>query len=435
MIISKKLLALAIITVLLLGVRTSAIDWPQWRGSGRDGVWQETGIVQKFNTPQLPMRWRAKIAGGYSGPTVANGRVYVTDCIASPTQLERVHCFDAMTGERIWSHTYECEYERVERRDGPRASVTIDDGRAYSLGTMGHLFCFDAAKGDVLWSKNLNTEYKIKMPLWGIAASPLVENGLVIVQIGGQDDACLVAFDKATGKEKWRALKDSASYSAPILIEQAGKRVLVCWTAERLVGLDPLTGKLYWQHPFPPARIGQNIATPVFQNNYLFVSSFFDGSILLKIDPDKLAVEKVWQRKGPNEKETEALHCCISTPIIQGNYIYGVDSYGELRCLDLLTGDRIWESLDAVPQARWANIHMIRNQDKIWMFSERGELIISKLSPEGFHEISRAKLINPTLGQLSQRGGVCWSHPAFANKHVYIRNDEELLCANLSAEQ
>jgi len=380
------------------------------------------------------MQWRAKIAGGYSGPTVANGRVYITDRLASPTQVERVHCFDTLTGKRIWSYAYECEYERVERRDGPRASVTIDDGRAYSLGTMGNLFCFDAAKGDVLWSKNLNIEYKVKMPLWGIAASPLVENGLVIAQIGGSNNACLVAFDKATGEEKWRALNDSASYSAPILIEQAGKRVLVCWTAERVVGLAPLTGKLYWQHPFPPARIGQNIATPVFQNNYLFVSSFFDGSLLLKIDPDKLAVEKVWQRKGPNEKKTEALHCCISTPIIQGNYIYGVDSYGELRCLDLLTGDRIWESLDAVPQARWANIHMVRNQDKIWMFSERGALIISKLSPEGFHEISRAKLINPTQGQLSQRGGVCWSHPAFANKHVYIRNDEELICVNLAAE-
>ena len=427
---------LAIITVLLLGVRTSAIDWPQWRGSGRDGVWQETGIVQKFDAPQLPICWRAKIAGGYSGPTVANGRVYVTDRLASPTQLERVHCFDALTGKRIWSYAYECKYERVERRDGPRASVTIDDGRAYSLGTMGHLFCFDAAKGDVLWSKNLSTKYRIKMPLWGIAASPLVENGLLIVQIGGQDDACLVAFDKATGKEKWRALNDSASYSAPILIEQAGKRVLVCWTRERVVGLDPLTGKLHWQHPFPPARIGQNIATPVLENNYLFVSSFFDGSLLLKVHSHSLAVEKVWQRKGPNEKKTEALHCCISTPIIQGNYIYGVDSYGELRCLNLHTGDRIWESLDAVPQDRWANIHMVRNQDKIWMFNERGELIISKLSPEGFHEISRAKLINPTPGQLSisKRGGVCWSHPAFANKHVYIRNDEELICVNLAAE-
>jgi len=336
-----------------------------------------------------------------------------------------------MTGDRIWSYTYECKYEKVQHRDGPRASVTIDDSRAYSLGTMAHLFCFNAANGDVLWKENLRAEYKIRMPLWGIAASPLVENGLVIVQIAGRDNACLVAFDKATGTEKWRALNDPASYSAPIIIRQAGKRVLVCWTAQRVVGLDPLTGKLHWQHPFPPARIGQNIATPVFQNNYLFVSSFFDGSLLLKVEPDSLAVEKVWRRKGPNERKTESLHCCISTPLLQGDYIYGVDSYGELRCLNLQTGERIWENLDAVGKARWANIHMVRNEDKIWMFNERGELIISRLSPEGFHEISRTKLINPTRGQLDR--GVCWSHPAFAYKHVYARNDEELLCVNLSA--
>jgi len=433
MVMSEKSI-LAIIIGLLLHIQVFAADWPQWRGPNRDGVWREEGIVQKFNAPQLPIRWRVKIANGYSGPTVTNGRVYVTDRLASPTAVERVHCFDAMTGDNIWSYPYECKYEKVGHPNGPRASVTINDNRAYSLGTMGHLFCFDAAKGDVLWSRNLSSEYKIKMPLWGIAASPLVENGLVIVQVGGSDNACLVAFDKVTGKEKWRALNDPASYSAPIVIEQAGERVLICWTGERVVGLNPLTGKLQWKYPFPPARIGQNIATPVFQNNYLFVSSFFDGSLLLKVDPQKLAVEKVWRRKGPNEKKTESLHCCISTPILQGDYIYGVDSYGELRCLNLHTGDRIWESLDAVPKARWANIHMVRNQDKIWMFNECGELIISKLSPEGFHEISRAKLINPTQGQLRQRGGVCWSHPAFANKHVYIRNDKELLCANLSAD-
>jgi len=175
-----------------------------------------------------------------------------------------------------------------------------------------------------------------------------------------------------------------------------------------------------------------NIATPVFEDGYLFFSSFYDGSILLKADPDKLAVEKVWQRKGASETNTDSLHCCISTPIIQGDYIYGVDSYGELRCLELQTGDRVWESLEAVPKARWANIHMVRHEDKIWMFNERGELIICKLSPEGFREISRAKIIEPTRGQLSQRGGVCWSHPAYANKHVYVRNDRELLCIDLS---
>ncbi len=409
-----------------------AADWPQWRGPNRDGTWNEKGIVQKFATPQLPIRWRAKIANGYSGPTVADDRVYVTDRLASPAQLERVHCFDAMTGKPIWSYEYKCKYERFEHRDGPRASVTIDDNRAYSLGAMGHLFCFDAAKGDVLWSRNLNAEYKIKMPIWAIAASPLVEGELVIVQIGGRDNACLIAFDKVTGRERWRALDDRASYSAPIMIEQAGKRVLVCWTGDRVAGLNPLTGQLYWQHPFKPSRMVINVPTPVFQDGYLFVSSFYDGSLLLKVNPAELTVAKVWRRKGASERETDSLHCMISTPVLQGEHIYGVDSYGELRCLDLYTGDRIWESLDAVPKARWANIHMVRHEDNIWMFNESGELIISKLSPRGFHEISRAKLIKPTKGQLNR--GVCWSHPAFAYKHVYIRNDEELICADLSAK-
>jgi len=424
-----------VVVGLLPAVQTLADDWPQWRGPNRDGIWRETGVVEKFAAPEIPARWRAKIGPGYSGPTVADQRVYTTDRLTTPNQLERVHCFDAMSGEHLWSHTYNCKYERVEQRDGPRASVTLDQDRAYSLGTMGHLFCFDAAKGDVIWSKDLDAEYQIRMPLWGIAAAPLVEKNLVIVQIGGKDNACLVAFDKTNGQEKWRALDDQASYSAPIIIEQAGKRVLVCWTAQRIVGLDPSTGTLYWEQAFIPGRISQNIATPVFQNGCLFVSSFFDGSLLLKVHTDKLAVEKVWQRKGPSERDTDSLHCCISTAIIQGDFIYGVDSYGELRCLDLHTGDRLWENLSAVPKARWANIHIVQNADKVWMFNERGVLIIGKLSPQGFHEISRAKLINPTPGQLDQRGGVCWSHPAFAYKHVYIRNDQELLCANLAADK
>ncbi|MGB2863646.1 MAG: PQQ-binding-like beta-propeller repeat protein [Sedimentisphaerales bacterium] len=420
----------AIIIGILLNIQVFAADWPQWRGHNRDGVWREKGIVQKLEN--LQVRWRTEVANGYCSPTVAGGRVYVTDRLTSPKEVERVHCFDAGTGEKIWSYDYECKYQKVGYPDGPRAAVTIDDGRAYSLGTTGNMFCFDAAKGSVLWGKNLKLEYEIRVPIWGIAAAPLVEDDLVIVHVGGNDNACLIAFDKVSGKEQWRALDDPASYSAPIIIEQAGKRVLVCWTGGSISGLDPATGKLYWQHPFKPFKMVINIATPVYKDGYLFFSGFYDGSILLKADPDKLAVEKVWQRRGASETNTDSLHCCISTPIIQGDYIYGVDSHGELRCLELQTGDRVWESLDAVPKARWANIHMVRHEDKVWMFNERGELIISKLSPEGFNEISRAKIIEPTEGQLGQRGGVCWSHPAFANKHVYVRNDRELLCIDLS---
>jgi outer membrane protein assembly factor BamB len=414
--------------------QAAADEWPQWRGSNRDGVWNETGLVEKFPAPQLKHRWRAKIASGYSGPTVADGRVYVTDRLFEPKQLERVHCFDWKTGKPLWKHVYGCEYRGVGYEAGPRAAVTIDEGRAYALGAMGHLHCLDAADGTVLWRKFLNREYNIRMPIWGIAGSPLIEQGLVIVQIGGSNNACLVAFDKLTGEEKWHALADEASYSAPIMIEQAGQRVLVCWTGGNVVGLNPTTGEVYWKHPFQPTRMVIAIATPVVDRNRLFVSCFYDGSLMLKLDRDRLAVEQVWRRLGPDEMKTDSLHCMIGTPLLEGDYVYGVDSYGELRCLDAATGDRIWESDKPTPRARWSTIHMVKNHDKVWMFNERGELIISKLSPSGYEEISRAMLIEPTMLQLPQRGGVCWSHPAFAYRHVFARNDEALVAADLSAE-
>jgi hypothetical protein len=156
--------------------------------------------------------------------------------------------------------------------------------------------------------------------------------------------------------------------------------------------------------------------------------------MLLKLgDSTEPTAEKIWRRKGFDEKRTDALHSIISTPLWLGDCVYGVDSYGELRCLDAKTGDRVWEDLTATPPARWSTIHFVVNGERVWMFNERGELIIAKLSPSGYEEISRAKLISPTTEQLRQRGGVCWSHPAFADRSVFARNDEELVCGNLSA--
>ncbi len=297
---------------------------------------------------------------------------------------------------------------------------------------MGHLFCFQNKTGKVIWYKDLNDEYDIKMPTWGIAAAPLIADNKIVLSIGGRNNACVVTLNKITGEEIWRNLDDDTSYSAPILIEQFNKPVVVIWTGQRVVGLNPDNGSIYWQHGFEQKRI-ISIATPVFYKNYLFVSNFYDGSMLLKLNTDKHEARKVWQRGGKNERNTDALHCCISTPLLKENFIYGVDSFGELRCLELISGNRIWEDLSAVKSDRWANIHFVQNGELTYMFNEHGELIIAKLSLKGFHEISRAKLIDPTQEQLSRNGsGVTWAHPAFAYKHVYIRNDEELVCADLT---
>jgi len=434
---ARRLTLAAVISIFMTGLSVGtavADDWPQWRGPGRDGVWRETGIVDSFDGGKLDIVWRAEIGRGYCGPTVADGRVYVMDRLTKPQFSERVLCFDATNGRRLWAYTYDCVYRNISYISGPRASVTLAGGRAFALGTMGHLHCLDAATGRVLWAKDLGTEYKIRMPMWGIASAPLVEDGLVIVQIGGEDGACLVAFDTETGKERWRALEDNASYSAPIIIEQASRRVLVCYTGENVVGLDPASGKVHWKHPFPPSQFVQGIATPVFHDDMLFITNYFDGAMLLKVHEDKLAVDQVWHRVG-NGNETDAVQSVISTPYLHGQYIYGVDGYGELRCLDVHTGNRLWESSEAVPHAYNATVHFVENGDRVFLFNEKGELIIAKLSPDGYREISRAKLIDPTRDQYpSRRGGVVWSHPAFADRRVYARNGKELVCADLAAK-
>lgn len=428
-------IAWAVLTLAGCAGQASADDWPQWRGLNRDGVWSEMGVLDRFPGPRLEPQWRAPIGSGYSGPTVADGRVFVTDRQRQPNESERIHCFDRETGRKLWTHRYDCPYGAVGYPAGPRAAVSINDGRAYALGTTGHLHCLKAATGEVLWHRDLNVEYKLRIPIWGIAAAPLVDGDLVIVQVGGSDGACLLALDKTSGKEKWRALDDDASYSAPVIIQQAGRRVLVCWTGQHVAGLDPSSGQVFWKHPFRPSRMVINVPTPVIDGDRLFVSAFYDGSLMLRLDPQQLRVEQLWRRRGPNERDTDSLHAMISTPYLQGDYVYGVDSYGQLRCLDARTGDRVWEDQTAVPRARWATIHMVRNGSRMWMFNERGELLIGELSPKGFHEISRAKLLEPTTEQLRQRDGVCWSHPAYAYKHIFARNDRELVCASLEKHE
>lgn len=408
-------------------------EWPQWRGPNRDGVWARTGLIERFESDEVPRRWTVPIGSGYTGPTVAAGRVYVTDYLVGPPQVERVHCFDWRTGELIWSHTYDCPYVGFGYTAGPRASVLVEDGFAYSLGAMGHLFCFTATDGKVLWSRDMNREYEIRMPKWGIAAAPLVEGDLLIVQIAGTD-ACLVALDKRTGEERWKALPDDATYSAPIVIDQAGRRVLVCWTADRIVGLNPEDGQLLWDYEYPWERWPIAISTPVLDRNLLLFSDAHKGTLLLELIDDPLGVACRWHRRREELPKGEAaMHCLNSTPYIDGEYIYGADSRGVLRCLQLADGRQVWEDRTAVPDGNFATIHLVRQGDRTWLFNERGELIIGKLTPEGFEEISRAKLLDPTLDQFRQRGGVTWSHPAFAYGHVFARNDKELVCADLTA--
>ena len=420
----------------------TADDWPQWRGTNRDGVWNEKNVIDEFDSDAIDIAWRSPIGSGYSGPTVANGRVFVMDRIVEPQQIERVLCFDAKSGDELWKQDYACPYVGIGYTAGPRASVSVDGENAYALGAMGHLHCLHVKTGDILWKRDLNVEYKIqtedkgstRMPIWGIAASPLVYENILILHIGGRDGACIVGLDKKTGEELWRALDDRAQYSSPILIRQGNSPVVVAWTGDSIAGLEPTTGKVLWREEFTPTRMPIGISTPIVNGNRLFVTSFYDGAMMLELGEQHPTAKKLWHLRGRNEKDTKAIHSIISTPIWIDDHIYGVDSYGELRCIEAKTGDRVWETTAATPKVRWGTIHFVRNGNRVWMQNELGNLIIAKLSPKGYDEIDRTSFLSPTLEQLRRRDGVCWSHPAYANGYVFSRNDEEIICAKLTKD-
>ena len=384
----------AAVALLLLAQPLRGDDWPQWRGPNRDGVWNESGVLEKFPEPQLKLSWRAAVGSGYCGPTVASGRVYVMDRQTRPTPVERVCCFDAATGKSLWVYPYECIYRGVQYLAGPRASVSLEDGRAYSLGTMGNLHCLDAASGKVLGKRTCsrNTRSACRSgasprPRWSTAIGSLCRLEAKTAPAWWRS----TSNRRASAGEPWTT---PASYSAPVLIRQAGRPVLVAGRGPMSRAWIPATGEVLWKYPFPPTRMVINVPTPVIDGDRLFVTCFYDGSLMLRLRQDRPAVEKVWRRHRA-ERAEHRRPARDDQHALSGRRLRVWR--GQLRpapCLDAKTGDRIWEDRTAVPPARWATIHMVRNGRRMWMFNERGELLIGELSPKGFHEISRAKLWN-----------------------------------------
>ncbi len=421
--------------ILLLVVTTllQADDWTQWRGKDRLGVWHETGILRTFPEGGPKRVWSQPIANGYAGPAVADSRVFVTDYRKGETRggTERVLCLDEKTGETLWQKEWAADYTGLQYALGPRATPTVDDERVYVLGAMGDLFCLRAKDGSEIWHHNYMSDYSADLPTWGFVGAPLVDGARLIALVGGSPDAKVVAFDKMTGKEIWRSLEATSEpgYDPPIIFEAGGVRQLIIWHPTEVASLNPETGEVYWREPFK-IQAGLTVATPVISEHGLLVSAFYNGSRMYRLLDDRPAAELIWKGNSDSEIETDGLHSLVTTPVVNGNYIYGIGSYGHLRCIDARTGKRVWESLDLTEEnARWASGQIVRNGDRYFINNDRGDLIIAKFTPEGYEEVDRATLLkatNPT-NRRRELGAVHWTHPAYANQHVIIRNDQEIV--------
>ena len=445
--------ARALVVLGLLAVAAAPVvadDWAQWRGPDRLAVWQEDGILESFPEDGLKVTWRTPLRSGFAGPAVAGGRVFVLDWMEDPQSrtldgTERLVALDEETGEVLWTHEWTTTYRMLmsSYAVGPRATPTVDGDRVYAVGATGRLFCFDAASGDVIWSKDYIADYDTSVPTWGIASAPLVDGEKLIAVVGGEPDALVVAFDKRTGEEIWRAVEvvGEMGYGQPVIYEAGGARQLIVWHAAALVSLDPETGAVYWAEEWEVGA-GMSVATPVRSGDYLLVSQFYNGSLMMRLNADRPAATLLWKGSSRSEMpdQTQGLHALITTPLIIGDHVYGVGSYGELRGLDARTGERVWMSADMTTQERWGTAFLVRHRDRYFVNNDNGDLIIAQFTPEGYVELDRTKLIEADgsagIGAGPNRRwdrAINWTHPAYANRHVIQRNNSEIVRASLAA--
>ena len=422
----------------------AAADWPQWMGENRDDVWAETGIVEEFPASGPKFLWRKAIHGGFAGPAVAGGKVFVTDYMKSagddkpaPTKRndlqgrERVLCLDSRTGSELWKYEYDCAYT-ISYPAGPRCTPTVDDGKVFTLGAMGDLLCLDAKSGGVVWSKNLPKAYGAAVPLWGYAGHPLVYKNFLICTVGGKGSA-VVAFDKQTGQEAWKALSTSEiGYSPPTLIDAGGVTQLLIFHGESLNSLNPDSGALYWSEPLRTS-FAMAIMSPRKGGDFLFAGGHNGQSLGLQLAADKPAATRVWQGS-----RTVGLAPVSGTPFVENGVAYGIDGNGLFRAVRMATGERLWGTSKPVngqdSDRRGANegaTFVTKNGNRFFIFGENGDLVIARLSPEKYDEVSRTKLLDPVGVGLGRN--VVWSHPAYADRCVFARNDREIVCASLAA--
>jgi len=439
-----------IIAVLVLVSHfVAAEDWPQWLGPKRDGVWREDGILERFPDGGPKLRWSVSIGGGYAGPSVADGRVFVMDYArkrnakdgeifekgmnenwhrAHKAGQERLLCLNEADGRVLWTREYPTTYTHAKLyANGPRTTPLVDSDRVYTLGAEGRLSCFEVKTGKERWSRDLKADYRIKAPTWGFGTHPLIDGDRLIAIVGGKGTA-VVAFNKHTGKELWRAAScRNSGYAQPVILEHGGQRQLLAWHGEALCSIQPETGRVYWSSPVKP-RCQMTIGMPRLEGNRLFIMSWA-CSRALELGANRPSSRVLWKTGGDIGVGGQ-----MSTTWIEDGHIYAGGLSGIYRCVELATGKRVWDTKKVTGSGKvWIGcIFTVKQGSRFFLTNELGDLVIAKMSPAGYDEVDRARIIKQT--SVTQGKPVWWSHPAFANRSIYVRNDHTIHCYSLARQ-
>ena len=406
-------------------------DWPSFLGPTHNAVSTETKLSR---TLPPPLVWEFAKGAGYASPAIASDRLVFLHRNADE---EIVECLHPETGARHWSFRYPTDFEdRYGYNNGPRSSPVIDGDRTYTVGAQGQLHCLDLRSGKLVWSRNLAREYKVPQDFFGTASTPLVEDALLVVNVGAPGGPCVAGLDKMTGREVWRAGSEwGAGYASPMPAMVHGRRRVFVFAGGEstpptggLMSVDPATGRVDFSFPWRSRSYESvNASCPVAFDNKVFISaSYRTGGALLEIRPD-FSHRVVWTT------QEFALH--FNTPIHQGSYLYGFDGRNEpdasLACVDVASGKVVWrvtpewnETFTLQGQKRQQLVGTYRGSllaadGQFLCLGELGHLVWMDLSPKGYKEISRAWLFAARES---------WALPVLSRGLLYVvQNTRDLL--------
>jgi outer membrane protein assembly factor BamB len=375
-------------------------DWPQWRGPQRNGISAQKDWNSQFGQELKPL-WSVNVGAGFSSVAVVGGRAYT---MGYKDAQERIVCLQVDNkGQQVWQYPYKCGKVQY---DGPRATPTVEGNRVYALGAMGDITCLDL-EGKKIWAKNLKTDLGLTLPNWGFAGSPVVHGKNLILNAGKAG----LALDKATGNVAWQTGKDAAGYASPVLFKQGGKDALAVFGAKALYVVDPANGQVLHSTPWATDYdVNAPDPLPVGAGGLFITSGYGRGCAL--VDPSgKIA----WENKN--------MSAHFSSPVLVGDYIYGVDgnagSKNSVVCLEAKTGQKTW----SYPAGNMAGL--IVDDNRLLVNTDGGLLLAGPLSPQEFKPTGSAKVGT----------GNIWSPPALAEGKAFLRGQNgDLVCVDLKAK-
>lgn len=389
----------------------AAKDWPQWRGPNRDGA---SSFKSPARWPEaLRLKWKVEVGYGDASPVVAGRRAYL---FTSRDGHEVVSALSLDDGRQVWRDSYPYRYtpEEIEKEHakGPKATPVLAGGRLYTVGVTGVVSAYDAAGGKLLWRKEPKGGVKEAYPIFGMAVSPLVVEGLLVAPVGAGRQMKLTAFDARTGDVRWQWGNDNLhpdlgmGYSSPIVAEVGGRRQLIFWTGRDLVGLVPESGRALWSFPFKTEW--DSVVTPVFHEGTVILSGNPQGTVAVRINRrgDAWAPEQVWRQ--------EEVFSYMTTPVAAGSLLYGlsVKKKGQFYCLDLATGRTLW-----VTEGREAeNAAFLSAGQYLFVLTDDAKLIVARGSRKSFEPVRRYQVADsPT-----------WAHPVLLDRRILVKDAASL---------